>query len=295
MKRWTNIGLWLAAIAAVIGIALLMIARPVPGHPFFNSLPDKRPLVIAHRGGAALMPENTRVSFANGRALGADILEMDVRATADGVPVVIHDATVDRTTDGSGPVDSFTLAELRRLDAAYRFSPMTSPDTFPLRGTGICIPTLREVFTAFPDAHMIVEIKEHNPELAEAIISLVREFDRVDRTVPASFHHEMLAWFRETEPNAVTHGSQQETIPFLVSSWLFLGGVTSPKYHMLLLPPTQGRLRVITPRLLTAASRRNVQVYAWTINDPDEIRHLVERGVDGLITDRPDLARELVK
>ncbi|MDA3949833.1 MAG: glycerophosphodiester phosphodiesterase [Spirochaeta sp.] len=297
MKHGKMIGkkrVWIPTVLAVILIALMVTAQPVPEHAFFRGLPDDRPLVIAHRGGAALMPENTLVSFANGYALGADILEMDVHATADGVPVVIHDATVDRTTDGSGAVDSFTVAELRRLDAAYRFSPADDPDTFPLRGAGIVVPTLREVFAAFPDAHMIVEIKERNTDLADEMISLVREFDRVEQTVLASFHHEMLTYFRTNEPNAPSHGSEKETIPFLISSWLFLAGVISPEYHALMLPPTQGPLPVITRRLLTAAARRNVRVYAWTINDPDDMQILIERGVDGLITDRPDLARETV-
>ncbi|TVQ29128.1 MAG: glycerophosphodiester phosphodiesterase, partial [Spirochaetaceae bacterium] len=291
----------LIAFSAVLIVALtiaLALGRRASDHVFFQTLPQDRPLVHAHRGGAQLWPENTLVAFAGAVDIGADVLEMDVFSTADGVPVVIHDTTVDRTTDGAGPVNSFTLSRLRELDAGYRFRPIAgaptadSADEFPYRGQGIRVPTLREVFEAFPAEHMIVEVKENNARLADAMIALVREFGRENRTLIGSFHHDILEHVRATAPEIATHGSERELIPFLVASWLLMGGAMSPGYEAVLVPQRSGPIPVTTRRFIRAAQRRNLHVAAWTINDPDQMRELVRRGIDGLITDRPDLAIE---
>ncbi len=287
----------LLAVLAVLMVVLVVahvLGRPANDHVFFSRLPQDRPLVIAHRGGALLWPENTIVAFRGAVELGADMLEMDIFQTADGVPVVLHDTTVDRTTDGTGHVNSFTLEELKRLDAGYRFSPVDS-DAHPYRGEGLTIPTLREVFEAFPGEHMVVEVKENDAALADAVVALVREFNRADRTLLASFHHDMLVHFRSVAPEAATHGSERELIPFLVKSWLLLGGTSSPAYEAVFVPQRTGPIPVTTRRFISAARRRNLFVAAWTINDPDDMRGLVDRGINGLITDRPDLALEIVR
>lgn len=287
----------LLAVLAVLMVVLVVahiLGRPANDHVFFSQLPRDRPLVIAHRGGALLWPENTIVSFGGAVELGADVLEMDVFQTSDGVPVVLHDTTVDRTTDGTGHVNSFTLDELKRLDAGYRFSPVDS-EAHPYRGEGLTIPTLREVFEAFPGEHMVVEVKENDAALADAVVALVREFNRADRTLLASFHHDMLVHFRSVAPEAATHGSERELIPFLVKSWLLLGGTSSPAYEAVFVPQRTGPIPVTTRRFIGAARRRNLFVAAWTINDPDDMRALVDRGINGLITDRPDLALEIVR
>jgi len=155
--------------------------KPARKHSFFDSLPKERPVVIAHRGGAHLRPENTLDAFGGALKVGADVLEMDVHLSADGTPVVIHDATVDRTTEGAGLVSSFTIEELKALDAGYRFQSEDGRG-FPYRGAGVTVPTLREVFTAFPSAHIVVDAKDNDIRLADSMIALVREFDRADRT-----------------------------------------------------------------------------------------------------------------
>ncbi|MYE15271.1 MAG: glycerophosphodiester phosphodiesterase, partial [Gemmatimonadetes bacterium] len=141
------------------------VRRPRPGHPFFGGAP----LLIAHRGGAKLAPENTMPAFRQAvDDWDADMLEMDVRPTRDGRVVVIHDETVDRTTNGHGPIAGMTWDEVRSLDAAYRFR---DPDgEHSLRGTGVGLPLFAEVLEAFPDMRIIVE-----PKTAEAAGPLVRE------------------------------------------------------------------------------------------------------------------------
>ena len=269
--------------------------KPAPPREFFRTLPSGRPLVIAHRGGAGLFPENTLAAFLGAVELGVDALELDIHRTADGVPVVIHDETVDRTTDGAGRVDSFTLDELRQLDAGYRFNPPGSPGDFSYRGRGVTVPTLREVFAALPGRHLIVEVKEDDPALADAVTALVREFDREELTIAASFHPEVLLRFRRTAPEIATHASRPEVIRFLPAAWLGLEGLSTPDYQAFLVPPRSGPVPVTTRRFIRAAENRNIFTAAWTVNDPGEMERLLERGIGGLITDRPDLARELVK
>ncbi len=266
--------------------------KPARKHPFFDSLPKERPVVIAHRGGALLRPENTMEAFAWAGKIGAHVLEMDVHLSADGIPVVIHDAEVDRTTDGKGAVSSFTLDELKSLDAGYRF---LSEDgrRFPYRGAGITVPTLREVFSAFPTAHIVVDAQDNDIRRADAMIALVREYDRADRTLLSSFHQRSLRHFRNVAPEAPTNGSEEELKPLLTATWLFLSGLVSPAYEAVLVPTYHGRIPVTTRRFIRGARSRNLFVAAWTINDPDEMAALVDRGIDGIITDRPDLALSL--
>ncbi len=294
MRRRRIVLLSVAGALVLVLVVALILGRRVDDHAFFRTLAQDRPLVIAHRGGARLWPENTLVAFAAAVELGVDVLEMDIFQTADGVPVVLHDTTVDRTTDGTGHINSFTLEELKRLDAGYRFSPVDS-DAHPYRGEGLTVPTLREVFEAFPAEHMIIDVKENDTALADALVELAREFGRMDRTLLASFHHEILLHFRSVAPEAATHGSEKELIPFLVKSWLLLAATSAPDYEAVLVPQRSGPIPVTTRRFISAAQRRNLFIAAWTINDPDDMRALLDKGVNGLITDRPDLALEIVR
>jgi glycerophosphoryl diester phosphodiesterase len=281
-----------AVLLVLYSISLLR--KPVDDTEFFRTLPDDRPLVIAHRGGALLFPENTLTAFHKAMELGSDILELDIWLTADGIPVVLHDGTIDRTTDGSGHVNEFTLMELQSFDAGYRFTPLDTPDEFPYRGQGMHIPALREVFKAFPDTHVIVEVKEERPEAAETLVQLVQEFDRVFLTMGASFHHSILRYFRDNLPEMITHASEQEIIPFLILSQLRLEGLITPKYQSFNIPTKQGRILVANRSLIRAAERRNLFVGIWTINEPDDMIKLIERGAHGIITDRPDYTLDII-
>src|SRR5574341_1011125 len=170
---------WLSALLLLIGAAaaicggLALTAHPAPDHPFFAS---ERPgaQVIAHRGGAHLRPENTLAAFSHAVEIGADVVDTDVRTTADGAIVCIHDATVERTTEGAGRVESLTLGELQKLDAGYRWS-TDGGRTYPFRGQGIRVPSLEEVLVRFPRARMNVEIKNPPGEaLARPLCELIR-------------------------------------------------------------------------------------------------------------------------
>jgi glycerophosphoryl diester phosphodiesterase len=259
---------------------------PVQEHAYFRA-DAGRPLVIAHRGGAGLWPENTLYAFERAVALGIDVMETDVRATADGELVVLHDELVDRTTDGSGPVSAMTLAELKRLDAAYRFS-TDGGRSFPLRGTGVTVPTLREVFEALPRMRLNIEPKQGAPSLAVPLCRLIREHDMTERVMVASFSGATLQEFRRECPEVATSAATGEVAHFLALQEAGLASSYSPVMQALQVPERSGVLRVLTRDFVEAAHGRNLRVHVWTINDEAEMRRLILMDVDGIMTDYPD-------
>jgi glycerophosphoryl diester phosphodiesterase len=261
--------------------------RPEPSpRPF---LLGPLPIAFAHRGGSRLWPENTMLSFEGAVGLGCRYMETDVHLSKDGVLVIIHDATVDRTTDGSGLVRALPLAELKRLDAGYRFS---SDDglTHPHRGQGVTIPTLAEVVEAFPDVSLNIDLKRHDAAMVEAMAAFIEERGLQGRLLIASFADAVIKSFRERTQNRVaTAAAGWETRRFWLASRLGLTRLIRPAYDALQVPPRMGRLTVVDRRLLTAAHRRDLQVHVWTVDEAAEMRRLLALGVDGIMSDRPDL------
>lgn len=261
-------------------------ARPRPGHPYFAGAP----LLIAHRGGSELAPENTLLAFR--RAVEwwrADILEIDVQPTRDGEAVVIHDATVDRTTEGSGRVADLLLDDLQAFDAGFRFSP-DAGRTFPFRGRNVRIPTLREVLTALPDTRINIEIKD--PHAQRRVRETLGELRAPGRVLVASERRASRVEFRSyTGPISA---SKIELFTFL----LLLHAGAAPLFpfgiDVFQMPERYGGRQVLSSRWIERAHAFNIPVHVWTVNDTAEMRRLLARGVDGIMTDRPDrLARVL--
>lgn len=245
------------------------------------------PRTIAHRGGASIRPENTRVAFDHAYALGVRTFELDVHLSADSVLVVHHDDTVDRTTNGTGPIEMKTLADLRSLDAGYRF--VDESGAFSHRGRGIRIPTLAEIVTAFDDVTFIVELKPDGPRIAKAIRAFLDEHRVHDRMCVAGFDEPTLAYFRGLPgERAITSAGSAAIRRFFVATRLGLERFSPPPCQMLQVPPRRHGIRVIDRRFVEAAHRVGVEVHAWTIDDVDEMRSLLALGVDAVITDRPD-------
>ena len=268
---------------------------------------SSRPLVYAHRGGAALRPENTIPSFDHGLSLGADGLELDVHLSRDGVVVVHHDDTLERTTGSRGLLSSLTADELSRVDAAYWFrdasalTPGTAEDRsrasandFPFRGRGIGIPRLRDVLARYRDVPLIIELKVNEPELARRAADDVRAAGAVERVSFGSFGWRVLHAARQYEPRIPTGASKEEARWALYRSWIGwpLG---STSYREFQVPETSGSTTIVSPRFVTHAHRASLPVKVWTVNDAADMRRLLGWGVDALITDRPDLAVEVVK
>jgi glycerophosphoryl diester phosphodiesterase len=249
---------------------------------FFRS---ERPLVFAHRGGSGLAPENTLTAFEQGLALGADGLELDVRLSRDGVVVVHHDALLNRTTNLQGPVEARTAEELTRADAGWHFH---RNGEYPFRGRGIGVPRLSEVLARFPDARIIIELKSDRVELAQAVVEVVRAADAVDRVCIGSFAFRGLRAVRELEPAIATSAAQNEVVGCLLRLWCRRPFAVGPFQGFQV--PVQARgIRVVTAGFVVAAHQAGLGVQVWTVDQPELARRLLAYGVDGLITDRPDL------
>jgi glycerophosphoryl diester phosphodiesterase len=294
--RWiANILLALAALAAVGYAVAALTARPAPPHPWFAARPgDHAPLVFAHQGGENLRPSNTMVAFQHAVDLGADVLDTDMHMTRDGALVLMHDETVDRTTDGAGAIRDLTLAELKRLDAGYRFS-TDGGRTFPYRGQGSAVPTLEELFRAFPDKRLGVEIKQTPPEVAVPFCALIRRYHMQDRVLVSSFRQANMDAFRKECPEVATSATEDEARLFFILSTLGLSAAYSPSYQSLQVPEYSGRIQVLTPRFVAAAHSRGLAVQPWTIDEEADLRRILGLGVDGINTNYPDRLLALVQ
>ncbi len=276
-------------------VAVLVLAtgytalRFVPGPaPLDGDLfPGRHPLVFAHRGGMGLWPEHTLYAFRSALAAGTDVLEMDVRRSADRQLVVFHDADLDRTTDGEGSLAARNHAELGRLDAGYRFS-SDGGRTFPYRGRGLRIPTLEEVFRELPGARMSVEIKEEAGDAAHVLCALVEGHGVADRVLVASFHQAPIDAFRARCPRVATAATPGEAFRFTLASALGLPNLVQPRGVALHMFERLGPFRLVTPRFVSHAAALNLPIYVWGVNDAEAIRRLVDAGVSGITTDRPD-------
>ena len=252
-------------------------------------------LVYAHRGGSKLRPENTILAFDHGLSLRADGLEFDVHLSRDGVVVVHHDPTLDRTTNGSGPLAALTADELGKLDAGYWFRPLEgAPGVYPFRERAGGIPTLRDVLGRFASARMIIELKLNEPELARRTIDEVRAADAVERVALGSFGTRVLRAARAYEPRIATGSSREETRLFLYRSWV-RWPVRHPSYQEFQVPELAGSTRVVSPRFVRYAHEANCPVKVWTVDEESDMRRLLGWGVDAIISDRPDVAVRVVK
>ncbi len=266
------------------------LVRPVtysvrPGRTYLAGAP----LLVAHRGGSRLAPENTRVAFAQAIShWRADMLEMDVRLTRDGEVVVIHDDTVDRTTDGTGRVADFTYEELERLDAGYRFLDLEGRPSF--RDQGVVVPRFEDVLTAFPGMRMNVETKE--PQVAGALVDIIRRHGAESRVLIAAEYERCRRGARGYP--GPWGASRHHAFWFWVLHRLPGGGGYTPGADILQVPETWDGGRIVTPDFIRAAHMRNLPVQVWTVDDPADMRRLLSWGVDGIQSDRPDLLAEVL-
>lgn len=252
-----------------------------------------KPLFFAHRGGALLAPENTLVAFEKGASFGANALELDIQTTSDDELVVIHDPTVDRTTNGSGPVAAFSLAELQKLDAGYRFTP-DGGRTFPFRDQGITIPTLREVMELFPSLRINIDLKESSVAREKRLWQLIQDLHAEDRTLVASgdIHAPIVRFRKLCGGRVATSASAWEIRVFVFSVYGRVARFLRPAYDALQVPETWQGTRVVFPAMVAAAHWHGLDVHVWTVDDRPGMDRLLALGVDGLMSDRPDILAE---
>ncbi|MBR9991215.1 MAG: glycerophosphodiester phosphodiesterase [Gemmatimonadetes bacterium] len=243
------------------------------------------PLLIAHRGGSGLAPENTLPAFLNGAGRWAsDMIELDAQATADGRCIVMHDERVDRTTDGTGAVAAMSLTQLRELDAGYRFTP-DGGVTFPFRATGVQVPTIEEVLEALPSIRITVEVKSAAAQ--SPLFEAIRRFNASDRVIIASMYDRDRSLF-PTYGGAVS-GSLEELKPFWIRHRFGMGWLKAPKCDVVQIPEMWEGRRLVTRRLARDLHRHGIPLHVWTVNDPADMHRLLDWGVEGIISDRPDI------
>jgi glycerophosphoryl diester phosphodiesterase len=256
-------------------------------------------LNIAHRGGRRVWPEHTLFAYEEALASGTDVLELDIHETSDGVIVIMHDSTINRTTDGTGAIKDMTFAELRTYDAGYDFT-TDGGTTYPYRDMGLVVPTLEEVFEEFPDAPYVIEIKQGDPSIVDDFVAMSREYDKVDQMNGAAFDDDILVELREAAPEMGTSFGEQEVLVFFVQSSKPDG--VDPDYvppaEFLQVPPnipgTEDPL--VDDRFVTAAHALGLKVHVWTINEEEEMRTLIEDvGVDGVMTYYPPLLTSVIE
>lgn len=235
-----------------------------------------------------MAPENTIAAFRRAIELwGADQLELDVRLTGDGHVVVIHDDTVDRTTNGTGRVDAMSLAELQALDAGYRFTALDG--STPFRGREVIVPTLEEVLDACPGVWVNAEAKEE--QVAAPLVEVIRRRGDQHRVLVAA---EIEGRRRPATGYEGPWGASRSQVALF---W-FLSRVPglgfAPKADILQLPEYYLGVRIVTPRVIRAAHAVNIPVHVWTVDDPADMERLLDWGVDGIQSDRPDLLAALL-
>jgi len=251
-------------------------------------LTHEHPLRFAHRGSRVLWPENTMVAFQGAVDLGYRYLETDVHVSRDGVVVLFHDDSLHRLTDGRGKVWEWTWEVLRTLDAAYHFDP---DGGHPLRGTGVRIPTLEEAAATLPEALFNLDLKQRGIE--ERLAAEIERLGLADRVLIGSFHDGRIRRFREASRGRVATSAG----PLEVSAALTaarLGRPVRTRADAFQVPERGGPLRVVGRRFLDAVHGGGAQVHVWTVNDPGAMWRLLDMGVDGIVTDRPDLLDEVV-
>ncbi len=245
-----------------------------------------KPRLFAHRGDSGEAPENTMAAFQRAVDAGVEYIELDVHASEDGQVMVIHDSTIERTTNGLGAVNDYSLAALQQLDAGYRFS-SDAGKTLPFRASDVIIPSLQEVLRSFPSVKFTVEIKPSDPPIEEPVIAVIKDCGKADDVIIASEHDAVLARVRRLAPALPTNFGYSEVADFIqrVATGQLDG--YQPPGQALQIPPAYQNIPLVTEQTVAAAHQLDVEIHVWTINEPHEMRSLLALGVDGVMSDFP--------
>ena len=289
VARFLSAPLLLLAIA--LGV-LTLTSKPAQPMAVLNRF-AAQPLVIAHRGGKGLWPENSLFAFQRASALGVDMLEMDLHLSRDGELVVIHDRTLERTTNGEGPVAALSLEQLQALDAGYNWS-ADGGQSYPYRGQGIRIPSFIEVLEHTPAKAKVIEIKVPDVGMEALLCDALTVHQQLDRVIVGSFYDRSLQLFREQCPGVATSAGPGSVRMLVALNWVGLGSLLSPSYQALQIPEAHNGLAIASPSLLKAAALRGLNVQLWTINEQPDMRRLLDLGAHALITDYPDRALQVL-
>lgn len=290
-------------------LTLLLAGCSLPEAPAFVTwLPDHT-TIAAHRGGAHLAPENTIAAVVEAQNWDSEIIEIDVQRAADGELVVIHDHSIDRVTgagNGCGIdqdtqtetfgellVHDFTVDELQEFDAGACFEDLDGAATYV--DAGVVIPTLREMLQAFPGQRFLIESKDHEPEAVEALLAVQQELDAWDRSCVLDFDDGFIEAYAERAPEGACIAQPSSGIRCWSTSGLFpFGGGGCPAYDVMWMPHENSGLSLKKDSIVDDIQQAGMPVFMWTLNDAELLAEVLALEVDGLVTDRPDLARGLI-
>jgi glycerophosphoryl diester phosphodiesterase len=255
-----------------------------------------RPLVMAHRGESGNIPENTMAALESAANLGVDVLESDVHLTKDDEVVLFHDDTLSRTTGSEGAIRSYRLEELLQFDFGYTFT-KDGGATFPFRGKGHKIITLREAFERFPKMNFNLDIKDTFPAATIELARLISEMDRKEYVIVASFHGSQIERFRELMPDVPTSAHPGEVQKFVLNTKIGFPRIKQEniRYRAFQVPIKSGPITVVTEKFIKKAHELNIAVHVWTINDENTMNRLLDLGVDGIFTDQPALLKTVLR
>lgn len=298
MGKKTKIGFAAVAVGAAAWAGSKALANP-QARPKKEILSYESPIVLAHRGGSAIAPENTMAAFKNSAGFGVQGFEIDIRLTKDEEIIVFHDEYLDRTTDGAGRVAEYTLEELRKLDLGYHF--LAADGKHSYRGKGEGVVTLKELLEEFPEMHINIDIKD-SPEAYEGSLmpsKLWRLIDSLDvhsRVVVTSFYDEQIDRFNLYAQNRIAIGAGENEVrkAFTAFNSQF-GHLYKPRSDVFQIPVRSSMFRLDQPRFIAFLANLNIPVHYWTIDAAQEIEALLLAGAKGIITDRPDIAMDAVK
>jgi len=285
------------------GILFLKLYTPAVVEPL-SLVGKSSPIILAHRGSRVLNPENTILAFQNAIDFGADVIETDVQLTKDGELIVFHDDEVDRVTNGVGLVANFTVEEIKKLDAGYKFT-HDNGTTFPFRGKGVHLSTIAEVFDTFPNAFFNIELKNESPLSAEKLYEAIRSAkggrggDMTNQVAVVGRWCSSVKHFRrlcnKDHIKIRSSACEGEVISFILHSFFGTSSVWYSLFYSfpalsLQVPTISGPFHLDTAVIFRSLKSLGKHVHYWVINDPTEMKRLLKLGAHGIITDRPDIA-----
>lgn len=256
---------------------------------------QNKPLIIAHRGASAYLPENTMKAFRLAiEHHGVQMTEFDLHLSKDNIPVIIHDETLERTTNGTGLVSDKTLNELQKLDAGYYFK-IEGSAGFPCRSKGIKIPTFEELLKSFPKHPLAVEIKQKSRLLVHRAIELIKQYHHLDLCIVGSKHHLVSKIMREKYPHIRRFCSERDVISLIAASKTSVLKNDSYEMTTASIPPYCNGINLDSKDWMDFLHRKKMTVFYWTINDADSAKRLAGNGADGIITNDAPLIQKALR
>lgn len=258
----------------------------------------ERPLIIAHGGAKLLFPENTMIAFDGSDSIGVDMLEMDILLTKDSILICHHSENLKGTTEIDGNIADYTLDELKEFNFGYNFKDLSGCYTY--RDKYIPVTSLEDVFIKYGKKYaMCIELKNKDSQSGDIAIrklyALLEKYNMKNKVIVSCFDDNIMARFRQVSKESVcTATAQAESKKLIILSNLFLDFIYTSKHSVMQVPTEANGFQLDKQRLVDAAHNRNMEIHYWTVNEPEEIKKLIKLKVDGIITDRPDIVKQVM-